>query len=270
MAAFDLLDMMFPGLSHQEMHLVLHICGLRDIDSQTCSIEFEGLEAVVDLPNYSNSEFDRMADRNSKRSPAAQCVQLGMARTNALKAVTYWVSMKLRKEAELNLNELTPAKMSELIREMAASEEKKDNNKKLYYPDSFSTIDYKNWIKKVENYLDARRGKAGVPLSNIIRPADANPNEAPDEHTRMLRAASMDTLQFKEDNREAYYLFRDLLTKTDGAIWFEKVRAGDGRTSHLLLQEHYVGEAHDMRRAAAANTKLSSGRVKRPTRSKST
>jgi hypothetical protein len=31
---------------------------------------------------------------------------------------------------------------------------------------------------------------------------------------------------------------------------------GDGRAAHLLLREHYVGEAHDMRRAASANAKL--------------
>jgi hypothetical protein len=49
---------------------------------------------------------------------------------------------------------------------------------------------------------------------------------------------------------------KDLLTKTEGATWFKKVRDGDGRAAHMLLREHYVGKAHDMRRAAAANAKL--------------
>ena len=52
--------------------------------------------------------------------------------------------------------------------------------------------------------------------------------------------------------------FQDLLTKTDGATWFEKVREGDGRAAHLLLREHYVSEAHGMHWAAAANAKLES------------
>ena len=51
-------------------------------------------------------------------------------------------------------------------------------------------------------------------------------------------------------------MFKDLLTKTDGATWFEKVSDGDGRAAHLLLREYYIGEAHDMRRAASANAKL--------------
>jgi hypothetical protein len=38
--------------------------------------------------------------------------------------------------------------------------------------------------------------------------------------------------------------------------WFEKVKDGDGRAAPFLLREHYVGEAHDQRRAAAALAKL--------------
>ncbi|KAI2502108.1 hypothetical protein MHU86_12338 [Fragilaria crotonensis] len=111
--------------------------------------------------------------------------------------------------------------------------------------------------KKVSNYLDSRKGKSGVPLSYVIRPVDADPEDAQDEYTRTLWAASFDTPQFKDDNREVYHLFKDLLTKTDGVTWFEKVADGDGRrAAHLLLREHYVGEAHDMRRAASANAKL--------------
>ena len=44
--------------------------------------------------------------------------------------------------------------------------------------------------------------------------------------------------------------------KTEGQTWFEKVEDGDGRAAHLLLREHYVGEAHDQRRAASAMAKL--------------
>jgi hypothetical protein len=133
---------------------------------------------------------------------------------------------------------------------------KRDSDSKLYYPETFVATDYKNWIKKVENYLDSRTGKSGVPLSYVIRPADANPAEAPDEYTRVMWAASFHTQQYREDNREVYHLFKDLVTKTEGATWFEKVKDGDGRAAHLLLREHYNGEAHDMRRAAAANAKL--------------
>ncbi|KAI2490039.1 hypothetical protein MHU86_24554 [Fragilaria crotonensis] len=250
------LDEMFPDLEHQPMRYVLHMCGLRDIPSQTRLIEFEGLEDINELANYTDSELDAMADRNSKRSPAPTRVQMGLSRTKKLKAVKFWITKKLREDAPCDLVELTDAFIGDLIREMSLTKSDKDSDSKLYYPDAFSASDYKNWIKKVSNYLDSRRGKAGVPLSYVIRPADVNPDDAQDEYTRALWAASFDTPQFKDDNREVYHLFKDLLTKTDGATWFEKVTDGDGRAAHLLLREHYVGEAHDMRRAASANAKL--------------
>ena len=251
------LDAMFPGLQHQRMRFVLHVCGLRDLPSQTRLIEFEGLETVEDLANYTDAELDAMADRNSKRSPAPTRVQMGLARTKKLKAIKFWVVKKLREMSPLDLNELNDATVARLIREMAVAKAgAKDSDSKLYYPESFVANDYKNWIKKVSNYLDSRKGKAGVPLSYIIRPVDADPDKATDEYTRVLWAASFETEEFMEDNREVYHLFKDLSTKTDGATWFEKVTDGDGRSAHLLLREHYIGEAHDMRRAAAATAKL--------------
>ena len=143
-----------------------------------------------------------------------------------------------------------------LIREMSLAAEEKSTGSKLYYPEAFNASDYKNWINKVTNYLDSRKGKAGVPLSYVIRPAKANPDNATDKYTHTLWAASFKTPQYVEDYREVYHLFKDLVTKTDGATWFEKVTDGDVRAAHLLLCEHYVGVAHNMRHAASANAKL--------------
>ena len=64
------LDELFPELEHQPTRYVLHVCGLRDIPSQTRLIEFEGLESVEELANYTDAELDTIADRNSKRTPA--------------------------------------------------------------------------------------------------------------------------------------------------------------------------------------------------------
>ena len=89
------LDELFPNLEHQPMRYILHVCGLRDIPSQTRLIEFEGLEEIEELANYTDAELDTMADRNSKRSPATTRVQMGLARTKKLKAVKFWINKKL-------------------------------------------------------------------------------------------------------------------------------------------------------------------------------
>ena len=175
-AAIVNLDEMFPALEHQPMRYVLHMCGLRDIPSQTRLITFEGLEDIEDLAHYTDSELDTMADRNSKRSPVPTRVQMGLARTKKLKAVKFWISKKIRENAACDLTELTEPLIAELIREMSLAKSDKDADGKLYYPDVYNASDYKNWIKKVLNYLDSKKGKSGVPLSYVIRSADADPH----------------------------------------------------------------------------------------------
>lgn len=218
------LEAMFPGLEHQPMCYIFHVCGLRDIPSQTWLMQYEGLRTVEELANYTDSELESMTDRNSKRSPAATRVLIGLARTNKLKAVKFWVNKKLREDAPCDLMELTDAKIAQLICKMSLFKDgTKESDSKLYYPEAFNADDYKNWIKKVTNYLDWRKGQAGVPLSYVsICPANANPNAVPDEYTRTLWAALFETPQFIEDNHEVYHLFKVLLTKTDGATWFER------------------------------------------------
>ena len=116
------LDLMFPGMEHQKMRYVLHMCGLRDIPSQTRIIEYEGLENIEDLANYTDVELDTMADRNSKCTPYNTRVQMGLARTKALKAITLWIRKKVREGGACELHELTQPLIADLILEMGAGE----------------------------------------------------------------------------------------------------------------------------------------------------
>jgi hypothetical protein len=200
------------------------VCGLRELPAQTRLIEFEGIETVEDLANYTDAELDAMADHNAKRTPANLRVNMGLARTKSLKAVTHWVRKKIREGSACDLSELTPPVIAALINEVNVKAAKKDSDTKLYYPDAFSATEYKNWVKKVENYLDSRTGKSGVPLSYVIRPANADPAHASDEYTRAIWAASFETTHYRDDNREVYHLFKDLLTKTEGGT--DLVREG--------------------------------------------
>ena len=108
-------NVMFPELENHEIRYVFHVCGLRDIPSQTRLIEFEGIDEVNDLANYTESEIDQMADRNAKRNPAAQRVQFGLKRTKYLKAVCHWVRKNAREGTNCDVRELTPLLISDLI-----------------------------------------------------------------------------------------------------------------------------------------------------------
>jgi hypothetical protein len=86
---------------------------------------------------------------------------------------------------------LTPAFIAELILEMNAEARKDKADLKLYHPDAFVSNDYKNWIKKVTNYLDLRMGKAGVPLLYMICAPNVDPESAPDAYTRAFCWAAL-------------------------------------------------------------------------------
>jgi hypothetical protein len=151
------LDEMFPNLEHQLMPYVLQMCGLRDIPSQTWFIDHEGFENIKELANYTDTKLDTMADCNSKRSSAPTRVQMGLAHTKKLKAVNFWIRKKLCENAPCDLTELTVAFIGELFQEMSLMKSSQDSDSKLYYPNSFTASDYKNWIKNVSNYMDLRK-----------------------------------------------------------------------------------------------------------------
>ena len=166
-------------------------------------IEYEGIEEVDQLAIYDNKEIESMAYCISKRTPANTRIKLGMARTKALEEIAHWVRKKSRKRVACDLHEVTPEFITELILALNADSVKDKADLTLYYPDTFIPSDYKNWVKKMtKNYLDSRMGKARVPLSYVICAADADPNDAPDEYTRALWAASFETRQYRDDNRE--------------------------------------------------------------------
>jgi hypothetical protein len=89
------------------------------------------METVEDLANYTDAELDAMADRNSKRSPAHHRVNMGLARTKSLKAITHWVRKKIREGSPCELRELTPKLIAQLIGEINAKALKKDSDSKL-------------------------------------------------------------------------------------------------------------------------------------------
>ena len=64
----------------------------------------------------------------------------------------------MSKGGQYDLSELTARTINFLIREMKAAKEKR------------VAAEYKNWIKKVKNYLDSHLGKAGIRLSYFVCP----------------------------------------------------------------------------------------------------
>lgn len=99
-------NVMFPGVENHAIRYVFHVCGFTEIAAQTRLIEFQGIDEVDDLANYTDREINQMADRNAKQNPANQRVQFGLKRTKYLKAVCHWVRKNVREGVPCDVREL--------------------------------------------------------------------------------------------------------------------------------------------------------------------
>jgi hypothetical protein len=109
------LTAMFPNVENHKIRYVLHICGIRDIPSQTKIIELECIDEVDDLAIYEDPEIDHTADRSLKRTNANKRVQFGLKRrTKYLKAVCHWVRKNRRESLPNDVRMLTPALVADL------------------------------------------------------------------------------------------------------------------------------------------------------------
>lgn len=72
----------------------------------------------------------------------------------------------------------------------------------------------------------------------------------------MLWTAPHTGLAFREDNRLVYQIYKDLMIGTDGYTWFSRAPRGNGRAAHLLIEEHYRGDAEVALRAASAEARM--------------
>lgn len=244
--------------ANPEMDHVLTICGFNDPIARMRVIQAEGLDMLDSFGDFEDVAIENMAKRNEARSAGTR-VNFGIRRILKLKAVAYWVRKKRREGVEaddMNVHDLDDDTISGMIRELSLATTDAKRDDKLFYPSKFNPKKYISWARSFENYLDALKGKSKVPLSYIIRAEDVDPDDAEDEYQKLIWSAPHDGYAFEEDNREVYRIYKDVMVDTDGWTWFNRAREGDGRGAHLLIMNHYRGDAETARRAAEAEAQL--------------
>jgi hypothetical protein len=99
------------------------------------------------------------------------------------------------------LHELTPQLIAKLIAVINAKLGHKEADSKLYYSESFTQPNRRTG-SRIENYLNSRTDKSGMPLSSVICPVDVDPAEVTDEYARAKWVASFETKQYCNYNCE--------------------------------------------------------------------
>jgi hypothetical protein len=243
-------------LEHEEVNQTLILCGFESPVARQRLIQREGFDLLDSFGDIADESVEGMARRNESYTPAAQRVHFGVNRINKMKAIIYWVRKCRREGTPVNIASLNPGVVVAMRREKAdsASETKRDD--KLMYPPKFDPSKYISWARTLENYLDSVKGQSKIPLSYIIRPENVNLDDAVDPYQRRIWGAPHHGLNYEDDNREVYRIYKDLMIDTDGWTWFSRAPDGDGRRAHILISEHYRGTAETAKRAAEADALL--------------
>jgi hypothetical protein len=240
-----------------EVDQMLVMCGFTDVLERARLVEYERFPSLDAFGDYTDSMIESMAGRNEKRTPAASRIRFGIQRTLNIQAVSYWVRKQRCEGIAVSIDDLNPDVLVAMTREMNLNLDRdKDKDDKLFQPGKFEPRKYITWARSFENYLDSLRGKSGVPLSYVIRPEDVNPDEAEDAYQRALWTAHHHGPAYRDDNRQVYRIYKDLMIGTDGWTWFNRAPNGDGRAAHLLIDRHYRGDAETALRAAEAEATL--------------
>jgi hypothetical protein len=231
------------------------LCGFANPIHRFRLIDGEGLDTLDSFGDIPDETFDRTA-RTWESKGERNRIAFGIGRLQKMKAVAFWVRKCQREGTPIDVADLDDALIARMRKEKSMTEKEEKLDAKLYYPPPFDPMKYVQWERSFENYLDSRRGRSKIPLSYVIRPADADPEEAETEYERVIWSAPHEGLAFGEDNREVYRIYKDLMNGTDGWAWFNQAQVGNGRQAHQLIVEHYQGTAEVARRAAEAEAAI--------------
>ena len=236
-----------------DLQATISLCGFT-VAMRNRLITNEGWTSLEDVSFFTGSDVANIAKQNASR-PTASRIFITMVQQNKLKALFYWAKRRRQEGADYDITELDAARINELMDERALDEDEKDGTDKLF-PPKFDPKDFESYKLQVENYLDSQRGVTNVPLSYIIRPDNVNPDDATNEHQRLVWSAPLLGAQFNKDNREVYRVLKQTVIGSDGFPWFDEVGDGDGRAGMQALIEHYEGTAEQSKARAFARAKL--------------
>jgi hypothetical protein len=234
-----------------QVHRAFTTCGIiQDIDCVRIIVS-KGINLVLFLGNLTDDEIKKMATQLAKHTPANMRVILGMGQIKQLKTLAYWICKMHREGQEVDIDNLDAAQL-DLVADKVALTTPTKPDEKLFYPPAFDLTKYISWSRSFTNYLDSHIGKANMSLSYVICPVDADPDLAVDEYQRVLWSTPHHGPAFKDDNRQVYRIYKDLIVGTDGWAWFLMAPKGNGRAAHCFLQQHYLGDNANARHAVQA------------------
>jgi hypothetical protein len=159
-----------------------------------------------------------------------------------LEGLVFWVKDKMKRGIVLDPFTFDENALLESLQEMEG--EDKADSVDVESPIKFTTEKWIQWEIECTNYLSAKKGTRGVPLSYVIR-HDLAPNEiiTIDDVTKQeIYTTPLEGAPYRRDNSTVWSLLRSFTIATPAWEWIKQLDArGDGRLGMQMLRSHYDG-----------------------------
>jgi hypothetical protein len=228
----------------------LSVCGFNTPLQQDTIID-KGFTAVRSFAELRDKDVYEMVKsinappavaRGRRPADPPPVVRITRRAARRLEGLVFWVKDKIKRGIEIDLYTFDENSLLESLQEIEG--EDKADTVDVESPIKFTTDKWIQWEKEFTNYLSAKRGTRGVPLSYIIRPELA-PNEiiSKDDVTKQeIYAAPLEGAPYRRDNRTVWGLLRSFTIATPAWEWIkQRDTRGDGHQGMQLLRSHYDG-----------------------------
>jgi hypothetical protein len=163
----------------EEIECVWHclfICGLTTLEQQDAII-LEGFTDIRSFAELQDKDIHEMikqintplvAGRGWRPTAAPQAVKITRRLARCLDSLVHWVMDKIRRGIKIDPFEFDDHSLWEALQE----DEGEDlaDTMDVEAPEKFTPDQWIQWEIELTNYLLAKRGTRGVPLSYVIRP----------------------------------------------------------------------------------------------------
>jgi hypothetical protein len=157
-------------------------------------------------------------------------------------ALVKWVKLRFNRGQYIDYHEFDQIQCDIAVDDVQGNDEVEEVE--VDKPVAFTAAKWVGWHEGLLNYLQQKKGHAGVPLSYVIR-VEPNPNPERLESDPILAAvyhAPLDGVNYRKDSCAVYRVIKQLTLNMAAWNVLKKVEEQqDGRLLIMALQDHYDG-----------------------------
>ncbi len=244
--------------ANPDLHAVLTVCGVTDVNMRNNIINAEGLNVITDLSILEeDDDVTSMAKRLSDRTVAEGRVRLGTVQIKKIQALIWWIKDRQKFGQPVNAADFDDATLQQAINSKRLEKEVTSVDVSMKDLGTFDPDDFDSYEEEFLNMLSQTYGSSKkVPLRYVVRPTVVPTTFANTWEEKLFQMPLAGT-EYDHDNRMVYHKLKAFLINTPGWVWIETFNStANGRDAFWAWSNHYNGQGELSKRTGLAKASL--------------